>query len=164
MNEKSITFLDRGGVWVMIQFLLMALVIVLGVAFHGDWTRLPLILTGAALFIAGGYAGVAGVVALGRSRTPYPRPLEGAELADRGVYARIRHPLYTSVMLASVGWAFIWQSRPSLITALILVPFFFAKALREERWLRERYPGYADYARRVPRFIPRLGSGSRTHL
>jgi len=164
MAEKPTSFLDRGGAWVVIQFLLMALVVALGVAVHGDWTRLPMIVSGAMLFAAGGYAGVAGVIALGRNRTPYPRPLEGSELAQCGIYARIRHPLYTSVMLASFGWALIWQSLPSLITALVLVPFFFAKALREERWLRERYPGYADYARRVPRFIPRLGSGSRTHL
>jgi protein-S-isoprenylcysteine O-methyltransferase Ste14 len=30
------------------------------------------------------------------------------------------------------------------------------KAGREERWLREQFPEYADYARRVARFVPGL--------
>ena len=59
-------------------------------------------------------------------------------------------------MLASLGWALIWQSRPALIAALILIPFFHAKARREEQWLRKQFPDYVDYERRVPRFIPRL--------
>jgi protein-S-isoprenylcysteine O-methyltransferase Ste14 len=28
------------------------------------------------------------------------------------------------------------------------------KATREERWLRERFPDYPDYARRVRKLIP----------
>jgi protein-S-isoprenylcysteine O-methyltransferase Ste14 len=34
------------------------------------------------------------------------------------------------------------------------MPFFDLKARREERWLRERFADYDDYARRVKRFIP----------
>ena len=29
-----------------------------------------------------------------------------------------------------------------------------AKATREERWLRERYPEYRDYEQRMKRFVP----------
>ena len=35
-------------------------------------------------------------------------------------------------------------------------PFFDGKARREERWLRERFSHYDDYACRVKRFIPGL--------
>jgi protein-S-isoprenylcysteine O-methyltransferase Ste14 len=75
---------------------------------------------------------------------------------QHGIYARVRHPLYTSVMLASLGWALIWQSWPAFFAALALLPFFHAKARREEQWLSAQFPGYPDYARRVPRFLPRL--------
>ena len=156
MSEKTDSFLARGGAWVAIQFFLMMLVIVLGVALPGDWTHVPVIFAGAVFLIMGGWFGIAGVIILGRNRTPYPKPREGSELVQRGIYARVRHPLYTSVMLVSIGWALIWQSVPSLLAALALVPFFHAKARREERWLREQFPGYVDYERRVPRFIPRL--------
>jgi protein-S-isoprenylcysteine O-methyltransferase Ste14 len=164
MNDKPNSFLERGGGWVVIQFLLMTVVIVLGVAFHGDWTQVPVIATGAVLFLTAGYFGIAGVILLGRNRTAYPQPRDGSELMQHGIYARVRHPLYTSVMLASVGWALIWQSSASLVAALALLPFFHAKARREERWLCEKFPGYGEYARRVPRFIPRLGRGPKVCL
>ena len=66
----------------------------------------------------------------------------------------IRHPLYTSVIAVAIGWALVWQSWPALLAAAALIPFFHAKALNEERWLREKFPDYADYERRVRRFIP----------
>ena len=73
---KTSGFIARGGAWVVMQSILMTPVIVLGVIFHGDWTRLPVIAAGAGLFVTGGYFGVAGVVVLGRNRTPYPQPRE----------------------------------------------------------------------------------------
>lgn len=160
--RETNNFLARGGAWVVVQSVLMTAVVVLGVMDHGDWTRLLVIVAGAGLFIGGGYIGIAGVLVLGRNRTPYPKPRAGSELIQHGIYARVRHPLYTSVMLASAGWALIWQSGPAFAAAMTLIPFFNAKARREERWLRERFPGYPEYARRVPRFIPRLGK--MTHL
>ena len=149
-------FLVRGGAWVVAQSILMIAVILLGVVFPGDGSRLAVIATGVVLFGAGGCFGIAGVIVLGRNRTPFPQPRPGSELVQRGIYARVRHPLYTSVMLASLGWALIWQSAAAFAAAIALIPFFHAKARREERWLCEMFPGYADYQKQVPRFIPRL--------
>jgi len=58
------------------------------------------------------------------------------------------------VILACLGWAGIWSSVPGLAVAVGLVAYLDAKARREERWLRERYAAYGDYARRVKRLIP----------
>jgi protein-S-isoprenylcysteine O-methyltransferase Ste14 len=154
--SKASGFLSRGGAWVIAQSIVMTAVVWLGVVFRGDWTRLAVILPGVVLFAVGGCFGIAGVAVLGRNRTPFPQPREDSELVQRGIYAVVRHPLYTSVMLASLGWSLIWQSWPALVAALVLVPFFHAKARREERWLRGQFPGYVDYERRVPRFIPRF--------
>ena len=95
-------------------------------------------------------------MALGRNSTPFPRPSDGSQLVQTGIYGMVRHPLYTSVMTASLGWALIWESWYAVLPALMLIPFFHAKVRREERWLQEKFPDYADYARRVPRFIPRF--------
>ncbi len=148
------SFLERGGWWVLGQSVLMLAVIVLAVSFHGDWTRLDLILPGFVLVTLGAVFGIAGVVALKTNRTPFPKPCEGSSLVQSGIYAWVRHPLYTSVILASLGWALVWQSLPALLVAAALVPFFNAKARREERWLREMFPGYASYEKRVKRFLP----------
>ena len=151
------TFAARGGAWVVTQSILMAAVILLAVIFPGDWTRTSVSLTGVLLFGAGGYFGIAGIIVLGRNRTPFPQPRPGSKLVQHGIYARVRHPLYTSVMLASLGWALIWQSVAATIAALALAPFFHAKARREEDRLRAQFSDYDDYARRVPRYLPRIG-------
>jgi len=156
MVNPSKRFLARGGLWVLAQSVLMTGVIVCGVRFHGDWSRISIVGLGAVGFVIGGYFGIVGVVDLGKNRTPFPRPLNSARLIQTGIYAQVRHPLYTGVMCACLGWAGIWQSVPSLGIALVTVMFFNAKARREERWLHERFSEYADYAKRVPRFIPSL--------
>ena len=153
--SASSTFAARGGWWVVAQSILMLAAVGLAVLFPGDWTRPPVLAVGGVLFVVGGYFGIAGVMVLGRNRTPFPHPRKDSQLIQHGIYARVRHPLYTSVMLASLGWALLWQSVAAFIAALTLIPFFHAKARREERWLTQVFSGYADYARRVPRFLPR---------
>lgn len=156
MPKPSVNLSDRGYVWVVTQSLLLLAVILLGILQPGDWTRAGIIVTGAGLFLVGGVFGIAGVLVLGRNRTPFPRPRENSELVQHGIYARVRHPLYTSVMLSSFGWALIWQSTAAAVAALVLVPLLLAKARHEEQWLRAKFTGYAEYARRVPAFLPRL--------
>ena len=151
MNSgRAASFLERGGLWVLGQSVLMLTVIGLAVRFPGGWTQLALMIPGLILLT------IAGVLVLKTNRTPFPKPCDNSQLVQCGIYARMRHPLYSSVILASFGWAMLWQSWPSGLGALVLIPFFMAKARREERWLREKFPDYVDYERRVPRFFPRL--------
>lgn len=156
MSEPPDSFARRGGWWVVAQSVLMLAVIGLGWAFREHQRLAWVSILGACLVAAGGYFGIAGVRTLGRNRTPYPQPRPGSTLVRHGIYARVRHPLYTSVILVSFGWTAIWQSVPALLAAVVTTVFFQAKAQREERWLTERFPDYPDYARRVPRFIPHV--------
>jgi len=139
---------------VVTQAILMLAVVVLGVTLSGDWSRPWLSAVGVVLVLIGGAVGVGGVRALGANRTAFPMPTQSSCLVQKGIYARVRHPLYTSVMLAWLGWGLLWESGPAVVVALGLLPFFDAKARREERWLRERYADYAAYESRVRRFIP----------
>jgi protein-S-isoprenylcysteine O-methyltransferase Ste14 len=95
-----------------------------------------------------------GFVSLGDALTPFPRPRDGATLHRQGVYRFMRHPIYSGVLLAGLGWSGWWLSGAGLLAVLALAIFFDRKAAYEEAWLRKKYPGYADYARRVKKFIP----------
>lgn len=148
--------IGRGGWWVAIQVTLMFLVLALAPVFRGQWHDASVMTAGVVLLIAGGYFGVAGVRALGRNLTPYPKPLDDSVLVQHGVYAWVRHPLYSSVMFVSVGWALLWASWVGLATAGALILLLCAKASREEQWLRERFSKYREYERRVRRFVPGL--------
>lgn len=158
------TFFQRGGGWVLAQFALMLAVGALAVMFPGRGGAVGLVVGGGLLLLGAGF-GLAGAAVLGRNRTPFPCPREGSQLVRWGIYARVRHPLYTSVILLGLGWACVWHSAVGLGAALLLIPFFRAKARREERWLGARFPEYEAYRREVPAFLPRprRGRGASNH-
>lgn len=160
MNNDANSFLGRGGVWVVLQFVLLSAVIFSAVLLRGDWSHGWMTVSGVALFLVGAGFGIGGARVLGKGRTAFPKPNPDSALIRHGIYARVRHPLYTAVMLLSFGWAFIWQSWIAFAVTVAQVPFFVTKARHEERWLREKFPDYVDYAERVPRFVPRLWQSS----
>jgi protein-S-isoprenylcysteine O-methyltransferase Ste14 len=91
---------------------------------------------------------------LGRSLTPFPRPLPHGRLVTDGAYRFVRHPIYFAVILACLGFALSSRSVLRLALTLVLFIFFDMKARREESWLRQQYPAYADYQARVKKLIP----------
>lgn len=145
---------SRGLRWVVAQSLLMSVLIASGPMHPADWHSPAGIGVGACLVAAAGGIGIAGVIHLGRNRTPFPAPRPGSVLVRHGVYAWCRHPLYTSVLLAGFGWALLWQSGWTLLLAVVQIPFFVAKSRSEERRLVRAFPGYKEYARQVRRFLP----------
>jgi len=147
-------FVQRGGLWVLGQGVLLCAVIAGGILSRGQWHSLALTLCGAGLLLIAGGRGLAGTISLGRNLTPFPKPLADARLVQTGIYGLIRHPLYTAVFCGSVGWALVWQSWPALLAALALAPLFDAKARREEHWLRQQFHEYSSYEQQVRRFIP----------
>lgn len=86
---------------------------------------------------------------------------DGIDLLTEGIYGRIRHPRYVEFTLGLLGWSlFINYAGLYVLLALSLAALWVI-VLIEERELRERFgQAYADYAARVPRFIPRPGRPS----
>jgi protein-S-isoprenylcysteine O-methyltransferase Ste14 len=147
-------FLQRGGLWVLGQSVLLCAVIGGGILYRSQWQSLAMTLCGALLLLIAAGCGLAGSVSLGRNLTPFPKLSASTRLVQTGIYGIIRHPLYTAVFCGSVGWALVWGSSPALLAALALAPLFDAKARREERWLRQQFPEYAGYEQHVRRFVP----------
>lgn len=151
----------RGEWYVAIQIVLLGIVFLAPRTFPG-WPLWPALVAvvarvaGVALLVAGSCLAVAGAVRLGGNLTPLPSPKEGATLVQTGPYRFVRHPLYTSLVLLSYGWALAVQGSLTLIYATVLLIFLDIKATREERWLVARFPAYASYRRRVRKFIPFL--------
>jgi len=78
------------------------------------------------------------------------------KVIDTGPYKLMRHPVITSFFGIAAG---LFLINPSLTTlaafGYTLWDFTYA-ARQEEDLLSKSLPGYADYARRTPRFLPRL--------
>ena len=130
------------------QFALMAVILGLGLA-PGDW---PGALRAAGVVVLA--LGIAGFVwstrALGDSLTPYPRPRTEGVLVQHGPYRLVRHPIYAAGTLVFLGGA-VAASISATVAALMLPVLWWFKAGVEERFLAERFPGYAEYRRRVRR-------------
>ncbi len=156
MKPTSSINAQRGTGWVVVQFALMFTILAAGPVWRAQWPGGWTGALGGALLAVGAWAGLRGDRALGAQRTPFVKPKDAGQLVTTGIYARVRHPLYLSVIALGFAWALLWRSWPALVLAVAQVPFFDAKARREERWLRERFASYAEYARRVKRFIPGL--------
>jgi protein-S-isoprenylcysteine O-methyltransferase Ste14 len=146
----------RGEGWVVAQLALLA--VLAGAVRRGPrWSgalRAASIGPGVVAFVAGAALVLRGARDLGPSLTPLPRPAEDARLVDAGVYGVVRHPIYGGVILGSAGLGLIAASPGALAVAGLIACFFSLKAAREEEWLSERFPGYADYRCRTRRFIP----------
>ncbi len=78
-------------------------------------------------------------------------------LATSGPYAYTRNPLYLGSLLMGLGFC---VAARSWWVGVALVVMFFAIYLpvigNEENFLRVKFPEFDEYARRVPRMLPRL--------
>ena len=80
-------------------------------------------------------------------------------LATSGPYAYTRNPLYLGSLLIGVGFA---VAARSWWVGVVLVVMFFAIYLPvirgEEAYLRQNFPEFEEYSRRVPRMFPKVGA------
>ena len=78
------------------------------------------------------------------------------KLLTEGVYARIRHPRYTQFLLVLLGYALFANYLALYVVFVLWLGAAYLIVFFEERELHDRFgEAYAEYARRVPRFVPR---------
>lgn len=81
------------------------------------------------------------------------------KVIDTGPYKLMRHPVITSFFGIATGLFLINPAITTLITLIYTIWDFTRAAQQEEELLSKTLPGYADYARRTPRFLPSLRRG-----
>ena len=139
------------------QGILIVLVAISGWKLGAGWPgplRLVGVLVGSALIFCGLALIVLARLDMGRARTPLPQPRDGSDLIDTGAFSIVRHPIYAGLILVAFGWAIVMASAATFALAVVLAGASYLKSAREETWLEARYPGYAAYRARTPRFIP----------
>jgi protein-S-isoprenylcysteine O-methyltransferase len=121
---------------------------------ESDW--IPVL---AVLFFAAGLAvRWWAIVTLGRFFTVDVVIEKDHEVVQRGPFRWVRHPSYTGVLLAFLGWAMaLWNW---VAMAVVLVPIFvaFLRRMNVEEDALQRALGekYRDYMGRTKRLIPGL--------
>jgi len=80
---------------------------------------------------------------------------ENQYVVDTGLYAIVRHPMYSATLLLFLSMPLILRSAAAFVVFLAY-PLIIAKRIRsEEAFLRENLPGYVEYQKKVRwRLIP----------
>jgi protein-S-isoprenylcysteine O-methyltransferase Ste14 len=144
-------------IWIVIMISIGA-----GVFIAGNWRggALPygrmFADVGVLLFAAGLIFRWWAIVTLGRFFTVDVTIEKDHELVERGPFRLVRHPSYTGVLLAFVGFALTLRNWGAIL--VVLVPIFAAFVRRmnvEEEALRDALgERYAAYMRRTKRLVP----------
>jgi protein-S-isoprenylcysteine O-methyltransferase Ste14 len=79
---------------------------------------------------------------------------QAREVAERGPYRWVRHPLYTGEIVSCLGLALAAGSAAAAALWLGLCALQAYRALREEQVLLQALPGYRAYRARTPALIP----------
>lgn len=80
---------------------------------------------------------------------------EGQRVVDTGLYAIVRHPMYTATTLLFLAMPLVLASPISFSVMLLYLPLIILRIRREERLLERELEGYSDYMRRVKyRLLP----------
>lgn len=81
---------------------------------------------------------------------------ESLELITTGIYARVRHPLYTATILIVIGFVIFTPSYTNVVHAICVLLYVMIGALFEERRLEQLFGNaYTTYKKKTPFLIPR---------
>jgi putative Ca2+/H+ antiporter (TMEM165/GDT1 family)/protein-S-isoprenylcysteine O-methyltransferase Ste14 len=113
-----------------------------------------IVVVGAGLMLAGVALVLAAQAAAGSARRRDGRP----GFATAGLYARVRHPGFSGIVVATAGLLLMVPTLMGVLaTVLIVVAVQIqARAVREPRLARAYGAAYASYVQRAGRFLPRL--------
>jgi protein-S-isoprenylcysteine O-methyltransferase Ste14 len=77
------------------------------------------------------------------------------ELIHSGPYRRIRHPIYTGMLLGLAGTAVALGEVRGILAFCIALAAFYFKARKEETYLTQEFgPSFADHVKRTGMFLP----------
>jgi protein-S-isoprenylcysteine O-methyltransferase Ste14 len=85
-----------------------------------------------------------------------PEPKVSGRLVTGGPYRFMRNPMYSALLLFAAAEVLAYGDSWKIACWFALALVLLAKAMLEERGLRAQHAGYAEYAKRVHRFIPGL--------
>ena len=142
----------KASVLVALQFLFLLLLVVnpFEVLFEVERIISLTLYLFAALILA------SAAIALGSALTASPIPKDDAELVTRGIYKRVRHPMYSALLLIGLGLLLSTFNLFSLIVYLALIALLLEKSKYEDALLAARHRDALRYQASTGRFLPKF--------
>jgi protein-S-isoprenylcysteine O-methyltransferase Ste14 len=114
----------------------------------------PIVWLGALIVAAGIATRMKALLDLGSAFSMKVERRENQALVTRGLYATIRHPLYLASLLIALGIPILLSAWLTLILTALTAAGILVRIRKEERFMREQFPGYEEYAGRTWRLLP----------
>ncbi|HTW04209.1 MAG TPA: isoprenylcysteine carboxylmethyltransferase family protein [Streptosporangiaceae bacterium] len=144
---------------IRIGVILLAFLLLRGRGFKGHVaaTHDPWLLgIGLAVFLLGLALAVWARVYLGRNWGTPMSQKDDPELVTAGPYSRVRHPIYSGIILAMIGTT-IAVSLYWLVAVVVIGAYFLYSAIVEERSMTRLFPdSYPGYKRSTKMLVPFL--------
>ena len=141
-EQKSVIIL--GGLMFICGF------IVAGLDYRYQWSVLPkwLVIVATVIFFAG-YLMYAEVLRENRYLSRTVEIQESQKVIDTGLYAIVRHPMYTSTILLFLSLPLVLGSLSSFVIFLMYPLIVIKRIKNEEEVLEKGLAGYSDYKKRI---------------
>jgi len=140
-------------------FAILAITFIVVRAVHpgaGSLANVPVAVLGTALFLGGLALAVWARVHLGRNWGMPMTTKDEPELVTSGPYSRIRHPIYSGILLAVLGTALAASLYALIPFGALTVRFVYSARVEEQTMQREFPNAYASYRARTKMLIPFL--------
>jgi protein-S-isoprenylcysteine O-methyltransferase Ste14 len=100
---------------------------------------------------------IAGYFARNSLRIVFGEERETPGVIRKGMFGRVRHPIYLGALLLYLGLLLLRFSFAAIIIWLVIIAFYHLIARYEEQLLLKKFDkDYANYMREVPMWIPRM--------
>ena len=140
---------------VVLQFLLLT-AIVFPMSHQAPEPGIFWKIVGGLLMAVGFITGMMAIQRINRFLSVMPEPVEGAKLITYGIYKYIRHPMYSALVTASIGYATFTLDVYRALLSILLLVLFECKTQYEESRLKQVFPDYKSYQQTTGKFFPRI--------
>src|SRR6266850_89446 len=161
-RSRSRTGMKQDRSTLRVVWLVIMVSVAAGVYVAKQWPAAALphqrsfVFAGVLLFVAGLFLRWWAIITLGRFFTVDVTIEKDHEVVERGPFRVVRHPSYTGVLLAFVGFALSLRNWAALL--IMLLPIFAAfhhrMNVEEDALSKALGSRYADYIRRTKRLVP----------
>lgn len=107
------------------------------------------------IFILGLIIGIWALFSMKKSKIRItPDVAKNADLIKTGPYKYIRHPMYSAVLLSSLGMLLSGISISGMVAYMLLIFVLSIKIRYEEKLLSAHFPDYKEYKKMTKKLIP----------
>lgn len=145
-----------------VSLILLPIMFLISVLYRREW-QLNMYPLDVVTLVIGTLIAVAGIAIiakaksqLGKNYSPCFDSLLPFDINAKGMYGRIRHPIYLGNFMRVIGYSIMCGSAVVWALAAVMIYYFNRSAKVEESTLSQKFPEYREYMAKTGRYLPKI--------